>query len=185
MRILSIDPSTRCTGWAVLDGLAPCDLVDGGLIKPSTSKRVDKDSPEHETPDLASWYAAPELAAARRVIETLGDLSYLLDEFDPKRIVVEIPSGKAGSASKRGAKGSLTTYGMGAGAVWADLRARRPGQVVGITERMWTAGAGNKMKRARSVEYTYPGIYRAELDKGMDLADAIGLGRWYLNRMSP
>lgn len=182
MRILSLDPSSTCTGWAVLDDLSAAGLIDGGLIKPGSSKYIDPGAPEADRPDLAAWYATPELRSSRRMIATLNDIGPLLGEYQPDRVVVEVPSGKAGSGSKRGAKGSLTTYGMAAGAVWAYCLSRLPGKVAAVNERMWTIGQKNKQGRAYRHECLYPGKYRSELDKGLDLSDAIGLGRWYLTQ---
>lgn len=190
MRVLSLDPSSTCTGWAVLEGLAREQLVTGGLIKPGHRNAIDPAAPESKVPDLFAWYGEPQLASIRRVVETLGDVGNLIADYEPDRIVVEVPSGKAGTGSKKGAKSSLTTYGMAAGAVWAYCLASAPGRAVAINERMWTArsagtsgasgASGGKQGRAYYHETVYPGIYRSELDPGLDLSDAIGLGRWYL-----
>ena len=182
MRVLALDPSSTCTGWAVLDGLERDELIDGGLIKPSASKFLDKAAPEAKHDDLLKWYSQGPLASSRRMIETLGDVLPLFDEYKPDRVAVEVPSGKAGTGSKWGAKGSLTTYGMAAGAVWAYCLAIQPGKTVAINERMWTVGQTSKQGRAYTHESLYPGRYRANIDPGGDLSDAIGIGRWYLRQ---
>ena len=180
MRVLSLDPSSRCTGWAVLDGLEPDELVDGGLIKPSASRTTKAGSPEHQAQDLADWYAGAELAAARRILETLEDVAALVPEYQPDRVLVEIPSGKAGTGSKKGAKSSLAVYGLAAGAVWACLRSAGA-KVVAITERQWTPGS-SKAGRGLTHEALYPGRYMTSVDAGLDLSDAIGMARWYFAR---
>lgn len=158
-RVLAIDPSSTCTGWAVLDGLAARQLVQGGLITP------DRKAP-----------------APRRIEQILGDLDPLITEFHPDRMVVEVPSGKAGTGSRQGAKSSLTIYGMAAGAVWGWCLGRFPGRVIDVNERAWTAGAGSKQERALGVAALYRHQYKIDSDPKLDLADAIGLGRWYLQQ---
>lgn len=182
MRVLALDPSSTCTGYAVLEGLAPGGLLEGGLMRPGASKRVVGVSDEAGVADVAAWLGSRELAACRRVVETLCDLRELVERVKPDRVVIEVPSGKVGTGARRGASGSLTTYGMAAGAVWGLCRVMAPGRVVPITERMWTVDAGSKSARVAEVLAVYGGRYEAGADSGMDTADAIGLGRWYWRR---
>lgn len=180
MRLLALDPSSSCTGYAVLEGLLPADLVEGGLLKPSASKRVVGCSVEAGNAALSSWMSRGELGAYRRVVETLEDVRGLVARVEPELVVVEVPSGKVGTGARRGAKGSLTTYGMAAGAVWSVCRELLP--TVPVTERVWTADAGSKAKRAALALSVYGRRYDAGQDPGGDTADAIGLGRWYWRR---
>ena len=156
-RVLAIDPSSTCTGWAVLDGLNPADLIDGGLIRPDRGA-----------------------SSLLRIQETVDDVLHLLPEYQPDRLVIEIPSGKAGTGSKRGAKSALAIYGLAVGAVWQGCRAAFSGPVAAVDERTWIHAS--KERRALAIEAYYPGRYRMSTDKGLDLADAIGLGRWYLQQ---
>ena len=66
--------------------------------------------------------------------------------------------------------------------MWAFCLAVLPGKTVAINERMWTAGQTNKQGRAYRHESMYQGRYRASIDPGGDLSDAIGIGRWYLGQ---
>lgn len=190
--MLAIDPASKKTGYAVLESLEPAGLLEAGLLVPSSSKRVCAGSAEAGLADVAAWFAAGELAACRRVVELLEDVRGLVEAVEPGRVVIEVPSGKVGTGARRGASGSLTTYGMAAGAVWACCRALgtgglKPGPpgygVVPVTERMWTKDAGSKAERAALAASVYRGRYRVADDGGQDVADAIGLGRWWLRRV--
>lgn len=183
--MLALDPSSSCTGYAVLEGLLPGELLEGGLLKPSDSKYVWAGSAEASLSDVSAWLGSGELAAYRRVIETLEDVRELVERVKPDRVVLEVPSGKVGTGARRGARGSLTTYGMAAGAVWSVCRELAPGigaAVIPVTERQWTKDAGSKAKRVALVKSVYGRRYDASADDGMDTADAIGLGRWYWRR---
>jgi hypothetical protein len=181
VRVLAIDPSSTCTGFAVLTGLGPADLVEVGLIRPSLSKAAQAAAEPGEV--VRAWNSRKELTALRRVLSVVRDVEEVVAEVaagGELSVVVEIPSGLTGTGAKKGARGSLTTYGLAAGMVYQAARAALPGQVFGVTERQWTAGAGSKEKRARSVVGLYAGRYRVADDEGLDGADAIGLGRWWV-----
>jgi hypothetical protein len=182
MRVLALDPSSSKTGYALMTSLLPGGLEDAGLLVPSSSKRVATGAAEACEADVAAWFAEGELAACRRMVETFEDVWGLYHALKPDRVVVEVSSGKAGTGSKRGAKSSLAVYGMAAGGVWSLCRALAPGRVVPVTERMWTRDAGSKRARAALAASVYAGRYQVADDKGFDVADAIGIGRWYLRR---
>ncbi len=176
-RVLALDPSTTCIGYALLAGEAPSGLLDAGLLKP-TERR-----PERNMPDMVWWVLCDrQLRAYRRIYSLLADVRALVNDTKPGEIVVEVPSGKAGTASKRGARASLTTYAAAAGAVLGMLRALEPlhGAIVfPVTERQWAFGGG-KDKRKTRCRVLYGKRYNPEQDKGADCADAILLGRWWL-----
>ena len=170
MRILALDPGSSVIGYAVMDGPTPAELVEAGLLRP------------------AGWRGSPpELAAWRRIRSLAAHVAVLVDEwFSPPdrhahRIVIEIPSGLIRTGARRGARGSLTTYGLAAGYIAATChRGRVP--VVAVTEREWTAGQGDKRARQLAIASLYGRTYHAARDPGADAADAIGLGRWWFAR---
>ncbi len=154
--IISIDPSLTCVGYAVWFAVDTC--IDGGLIRPSK----------------------PKAPASERVIEICDELHELVDQHKPAEVVVEIPSGKAGTGSKRGARSSLTLYGFAAGAVFGML-IRHPSTplVVCYTERDWITAS--KDERQLTAAATVKG-YDPRLDPGQDLSDAICLGIHHIRR---
>lgn len=174
--ILSLDPSSTCVGYAVLDGLEPNELCAGGLIVPSLAERVLANLAE----TLQHYLKRHELIAYRRILSLIPEVEALLDEYRPDVTVVEIPSGKFGTGAKHGARGSLTTYGLAVGMVIQACNAHaHSGVVVPVTERQWTAGLGDKQKRQRAIAAFYRHRYTLKSDAGGDLADAIGLGSWW------
>jgi Holliday junction resolvasome RuvABC endonuclease subunit len=176
-RVGAIDPSSRCVGYCTLQGLRVRDLIESGLITPSTAKGAV----DHLPPMERHWLnMRDELKALRRVESMLPDIKAWVERTLPAIIAVETPSGKTGTGAKHGARGALTTYGMAAGVVYAYLRHAFPGIVVlPVTERAWTTGAGSKDKRTMIIAAAYP-AYDPASDAGGDAADAMGLARWIL-----
>ncbi len=178
MKVLAIDPSSSCTGYAVLSGLAVADLIDAGRLRPSEA--IDQIA---GPPWRRAWLGQGPLKAYRRVYSMIADLRDLIIQYVPDWIVVEVPSGLAGTGSRHGARASLATYGAAAGLIvgacdwFADSN-----RVVVVTERMWIRG-GNTAKRLRqrAIAAVYRGRYEWREDAGADAADAIGLGRWWLS----
>lgn len=192
MSILAFDPASYVTGYAVLDWRRDAEdaprfdgsplLVSAGRISVTGSKRG---MAAHVTQIERSWQLlhAVKPNANRRVAELEAYVMQVIDIFAPTAIVVEIPSGKAGAGSKKGAKSSLAVYGYAAGCVrgWAS-RAGVP--VLPIDERTWTQAAGVKKEmRPLTVQGLYPHQYDPDDDDGADMADAILLGRWALQQL--
>jgi Holliday junction resolvasome RuvABC endonuclease subunit len=200
MKILALDPSSSCVGYAVLTGLDPADLVDGGRITPSKAKGVTAHLPDWLQDHLRSRAAG--LGTLTGILSLCSEVRGLIDEHQPDRVVIEIPSGKAGTASKKqGSGGALGSLGLAAGAVLMAAADHHPdGQaaVVPVSERHWTprprkgadavscGGRGPKWQHQAAMAALYggPDGYDPKQDPGADLADAIGLGRWWLGRMS-
>lgn len=177
--LLALDPSSTCTGYAFITGLEARDLVDAGRVLPNMNIK----SLGHLSEIERAWLSRSELYPVRRVESMLPDVAELLTRAGLSCVAVETPSGRIGSGAKAGARGSLTTYGMAAGRFYQFVRDRAPAgvPVLAVTERMWTAGQGGKEKRALTI-YALYAQYRAASeagkDKGGDVADAIGIGRW-------
>lgn len=173
--ILAFDPSSTCTGYAVLTGLARNQLIGAG--------RFFSEYKKNELPILPPWLSThlmqPELKAAWRVAAMVRDAVDIIHEYKPQRIVVEIPSGRAGKGSKNGAKSSLSVYGMGAGAIWTAANLAAPGIVAPVTELQWTPSRGDKYTAQIGIAALYPN-YDPQKDKGADTSDAIGLARWWI-----
>lgn len=164
MRIIAFDPSSKKTGYAVLDGLAPEHLIDAGILKPS-SKAV---------------------GTVERIDSLCADIPSLFKEHHPDAAVVEITSGHVSFRHKGGGAG-LAIYGMAIWAVLAKCRECLDAKAVyAVEENTWTRRVP-KARRAAGIAYTYPSYAKVVAgdagrfqDAGGDVADAVGLGRWWL-----
>lgn len=176
MKILGLDPSSKCTGYAVLNGLEPHDLVEAGRLKPSRAKAVVEHMPAWQ----AAHYRENVRANAYGVLSMIPDLAGVIREHAPTRIIIEIPSGQAGSGMKKGAApGSLGVMGMAQGAMYGWLLARFPALLCPVDERYWTRAVGHTKKEDRQykADTMYSG-YDAAQDPGADASDAIWLARY-------
>lgn len=163
MKILALDPSSTCTGYAVMDG--PGGVLDAGLLKGERSGD----------------------GSEARIEAMVGAVRELIGEHTPGVVVIEMPSGKVGSGQRKGASASLTIYGVAAGEIRravkmtlpAELAGPRESRVVSISEREWTRRLSKKTRQA-AIAGLFPGYAAGMgLDGGGDMADAIGLGRWW------
>lgn len=155
--ILAIDPSSSCTGYAML--LSHNNLVEAGRFLPGKTRD----------------------SAVHRIMAMGRDLAALIREKQPDEIVIEISSGKVGRRHG-GAGAGLAVYGMAVGYLWATAAAFAnndgPIKVHTIEENAWTCGVP-KEKRTANVALRFK-QYRTADDPGGDVADAIGLGCWWL-----
>lgn len=164
MRLLSLDPSSTTTGWAVLTGLDREDLVEAGVVTPDDDK------------------AAAMVRTRSMTPQVLG----LIDEHKPNVILVESTSGKVNKKRHKGAGAGLATYGMAVGFMLASIEwytgdCQPLPAIHAITENTWTRSVP-KRSRAEAMAYRYAGYARAVaagLDKDRDAADAIGLAVWW------
>lgn len=162
-RLLSIDPSSTRTGYAIMTTEQPDGVVEAGYLKP------------HRTKD-------PPIT---RIDAMCDDLLQLIQSEQPTHAAIELTSGKVGKRHKgRGA--GLATYGMAIGAMWQTMRDHMPDGdacCYAITENLWTAGQP-KAKRLGLLAQIYP-AYASQVgkDRGGDVGDAIGLGRWWFIEM--
>lgn len=182
MMLLSLDPASTITGYAVFDGPTPDNLVESGRLVSDAKQPLLPVSTEEPRPEwLAVWYQEQVPAAYSRTLHLIRMVDDLISEIQPTEIVIEVSSGRAGTGSKRGAKSSLAIYGMAVGAIW-EACCRRRTIVVPVTERLWTAGQGDKATRQIEITLCCRDRYNPIKDPGADAADAIGLGLWWLGR---
>lgn len=159
--LLAIDPSSTRTGLAVMD-------YDGNLIEAFAAEPKSTDS------------------ADKRIITQCGDVYDLLAATDLDCIVIEGTSGKINKKRHKGSGAGMSVYGMAVGAIWMtcywwvfnDFYSSI--DVIIIPENDWTNGV-EKKQRAANMAMVYP-QYKPENDPGLDIGDAIGLGRWYVDR---
>lgn len=154
MKLLAIDPSSTCCGYAVATGAAPSCLIDAGRVTPKAGK------PAHER----AWQMAKELVALVRL-------------HDPDHILIETPA-----ITVRGPKQSRSgqaRYGMAVGIIYSfiKLHSTRP-QLVHVTDAdEWTRRVP-KQRRQASIASEYK-KYDIQKDKGGDVSDAIGMTQWW------
>ncbi len=153
-KIIAIDPSSKCTGYAVLDG--PCKIIDAGLLKPRRQSHP----------------------AIIRIGDMVNDALGIIAEHDLKGGVVEITEGKVSRRHGTGGGAGLAVYGMAVGAFWWAMHSAL-GMCIATTENNWTHGV-TKARRAVVVRGMFP-TYRSIDDPGLDVADAIGLGLWFFD----
>ena len=171
-RILSIDPSLSCSGWAVVTGTAR----DPKILTAGMLRLKAEDLPE-------------------RVMELFFDVQGLLDEFHPTAAVVEMPQTFSfGMGGKRSAA-TLPGYGMATAAALLACRTNRvlmtPGRVLSPSASVWTRGYPktkgdpNKQSRVHHAALlfgTIPQFFGAKSNAG-NVADAALLGHWALGQM--
>jgi len=147
MQVIGIDPSSTCTGVAVVDGPPGAPVfVAGDLLRPSAS-----------------------LGYVERVTEMVSDVLALVAEFPPVMVVVEMPDGKRHGRMGKANMASLAIYGAAAGAIFGALLAKGvPVRAVFVNE---SSRGMPKRERQRIVAATFPN-YRDDKDKGMDVSDA-------------
>lgn len=161
MKLLSLDPSSMLTGYAVMAG--PAALLEAGLIRPK--KR-----------------SGPAMV---RIDDMVADLEKLITDHNPDVVLVEVTSGKVNTKRHTGAGAGLGVYGMAAGAMRQAARGvmvalgSRIESVIAVEENVWTRGVGKRARQA-AIAALFP-AYAASIDQdgGMDMADAIGLGVWW------
>lgn len=175
MRVLGIDPSSTRTGYAVLDGGGAAGmggtgiprLVEGGYLTPKC-----QDDP-----------------AIQRIEQMGADLLDLVKEQELDAVVLEITCGKVGRRHKGGGAG-LGVYGMAVGVIYGmllALRAMTDPPVSGwglcaVYENVWTGGVP-KGRRQQGIAVMFP-EYAAGFakDPRADVADAIGVALWFMER---
>lgn len=165
-RVVALDVSSTVIGWAI------CHRDPDGLL-------IDD-----------SWgaiRAKKHWDSSRRIqwmIQKLHDDEVVTPQTPPLRVVMEWQSHmRAAGPSVQG----LAILGKAQGAVWQHL-VELGLQVDHVSEREWTKINGKPAKkevRAARVygmcpDYKYGVLNNDNLDPGLDIADAIGIGFWRL-----
>lgn len=155
MKLLALDPSSTATGYALFqdDKLLACGKFKG------------------RTKDPALVRCEAMLAAAQEICLTHA----------PLEVIVEMPGGTVHRRVRGHSPTGLDIYGMAAGMIYQGCNGLPPGTVTAIhsvTPNGWTAGK-SKHERAKWYGAMFKGVYDPEHDKGLDIADAIGLGLWF------
>jgi hypothetical protein len=164
--VLSIDPGSKRTGWAVLTQRE--QLLQAGLLT------GDK------TTDPAKF----------RIAAMCWGLCELLDEWQPGTVLIEWSSGHVGRRRHKGGGAGLAVYGIAIGALWQVAVAwstsgesrERQVRVRCIEENLWTNRVP-KEDRVATIAQRFR-EYHSEDDPGGDVADAIGLGLWWTKQQS-
>ena len=174
--ILSIDPSSSCTGYAVLD--RGMKLLDAGRLRGKSGT----DAPA-------------------RVMAMRQDLIELLDEHKPSVVLVEIPVDKQ-YTRQEGKKSGMAVWAGAAWALWMvciDWAQRHNEQqeflagfawdeskrtyVHQVSNTLWTSDIKqSKAMRQAGIGILYKGQYDSKLDKGGDVSDAIMIARWWIEK---
>lgn len=153
LRVLGIDPSSTCTGLAVVEGLGCEGLLDGVVVRPSGKWGYRWASLEkRETSGMTAWERAwlevnrdASLPAWWRgtamVDEVLDALKLMVGQFEPDVVAMEVSSGRAGTGSRAGGSSSLIVYGQAVGRLF-EAAEQAWGGVLPVSERQWTAGQG-------------------------------------------
>ena len=157
--LLSLDPASIITGYAVMTGEGSSNLVEAGRLKAPTK-------------------GSEPLVRIRAIAQ---DLRELIVEMSPTHAVVEITRGKVNRNRHHGGGAGLGIYGMAVGYL---LRVVESGvaSVSAVEENEWT-GKVPKDDRTERLSLEYPDWAAAMLaDEGGDVADAIGLGLWWFRQ---
>jgi Holliday junction resolvasome RuvABC endonuclease subunit len=156
MKLLALDPSSTCTGYAI--GTSWRHLLEAGKLKPK--RAADK--------------------ALIRIRTMCWELEKLIEEHAPDRVVVEVPSGKTHHRLGKNVS-HLPIYGMAVGAVLATCW--HLGLVTDTTaDNEWTRGKPKDDRKAYIAGMFKS--YDASQDKGGDVADAIGLMLWKFDKLT-
>lgn len=163
MTLLSIDPSSTCTGYAVLS--EKHELVDYGVWKP-TGTKARKDP---------FW----------RIEVMCQHLDGLLAKCQFDHVVVEVSSGHVSSRHRGGGSG-LATYGTAVGALWSWATiARKPlANVHVVYENEWTGGLPKRNYNGKYPINRHDQIvaeFKLPRETPDDITDAIGLGMWWFD----
>lgn len=155
MKLLSLDPSSSCTGYAVFDAT---ELVDAGKLLPNRAKDVPND----------------------RIDAIVAELVKLVTEHRPDVIVMEDTSGKVSKRHGSGGGAGLAIYGKAVGEIRRAMKITGI-PVDCVLENEWTRGT-SKGNRQMWCAAKYSRQYDPNADPGGDVSDAICLGDWWLEK---
>lgn len=155
MILLSIDPSSTRTGYAVMAD--KMTLIEHGILTPAKTRH-------------------PPVLRVNAMIEELGDI---LKEYKPDKIIVESPSIAHGGIQARSGGAGAAIYGFAAGAIYQKCYEWSK-ETEAIEVQKWTQRVP-KLKRQQLICMAFT-KYDPEKDRGGDIADAIGLGLWWFSQ---
>lgn len=159
MRVLALDPSTTCTGWALLTGpRIETDTEQCGRIKPSSGK-------------IPSW---------ERVAEMASDLLRLIDDLTPTHIVIEWPSVHVRKDRRGRSSVGLSVYGTAPGAAYVACMMRGGFELHAVESSTWTRTMPRKEDRA--IRLSGVSAWSRDADPKLDVCDAILMGQWWIER---
>lgn len=151
-RLLAIDPSSVAVGMA---------LFESGVLRKVCVFRSSIEDPR------------------RRIAKLAGATAALAATWCPTAIAFELVSG----LHRHARSVSVATCSFAQGAIWMELEGMGVGcPVAFIAENRWTRGKPKKQRAEliRLGEPVYAEWARKDGDKGLDGADAVGLGLAYL-----
>lgn len=157
MKLISFDPSSSLCGYAIIETIGR-KVLEAGLLKP------------HRKSDPAN----------ERIRAMVRDAAELIAEQDPDAIVIEDTSGKVARRHGTGGGAGLAVYGKAVGWLAATCERIRPGKVTLILENEWTGGI-SKARRMLHVRAAAP-LIDLSTDTGGDMADAIGIGLYFVRK---
>jgi len=160
VKLLALDPSSTRTGYALVTGPTPADILEAGYFTPKPQS-----APPYE-----------------RIAQMAQDLRELLDEVGPDRVLIEMPSGKIHAGNRRSGGAGQSIYGAAAGALWQCARDHAGCPVETIDPNTWTRGRPKKQRVAELARLCPAYAAQARSDGGGDVGDAILLG-WWSERM--
>jgi hypothetical protein len=133
--------------------------------------------------------SSPALERIAAIVQTARDLIWCAS---PDVIVMEMTDGRSDVARSRargGAVAGLAVLGQAQGAVWQmlqeeiDRQWERPRlELVIVHENLWTGGQKPEV-RAANIALEVPSYKEYQKDdSGLDAADAIGMGLWWIGQ---
>lgn len=157
-RLISLDPSSRCTGAAVFE----CEAGRHRLIHAARLQSKPQNKPAYE-----------------RIDQIVDQALALVETYHPALALIETTSGK--TSGRHGGRGAgLAIYGVAVGAVRQAMRSRLgKARVIGVLENDWTART-TKLDRWHYCKATYPShaaVWNAD-EGDYDASDAAYLFYW-------
>jgi len=159
MKALVVDPGSLVTGYAVMNGKS--EILDAGKFLPNKTR-----DPNYLRIDTICDQFEQEIIS-----------------IQPDYVVIEWTAGKINKSRHKGGGSGISIYGIAIGALWRTALHTHSDRekVIIIAENVWTKGIP-KAKRMANIGLIYP-QYNPDLDTGGDVADAIGLGRFFILNM--
>ena len=156
--LLALDPSLTCTGWAEFVG---GQLTACGSVRPKRKGTyLERMEPVHDL-----------------LIANIGHATEVQNLS--ASIAVEVPTGKVHSRHGGGGAG-LSKYGVAVGMVL--IQAARLSAHVHEVPCDWMGKEQKQIRQRRYLMDASLSVYRGNPDVGCDIADAIGVGLWALQR---